>query len=476
MLQDFGDEGMFQRDAADWAQQTFGDCELGDKRRTKRLVNVGMRMANQVGSSLSKCCEGDEAALVGSYRLLRNEEMKPDTIREGGFAATVRQAQGHALLLAVEDTTSVSYAHAVAAQLGSTSSTPNAKRRGYQVHSVLLLDAVSEQTVGLIEQTHWCRETSDHGKKHQRKQRAYQDKESYKWERASIQVAARLGDTMSRMISVCDREADLYEYLSYKLQHDQRFVVRAKADRRIRESESNLFEILEKESTHLCGYTVQVPQRGGRPARRARVSLRSVAVAVMPPAGSLAASSPLQLNAVLAEEIDAPLEVEPLRWVLLTTEPVASAQEALTVIRYYECRWRIEDYHKAWKSGVGVERQRFQHPENLERMLAITAFLAVRLLQLRESQYSPADQEARTCDEVLSEDEWKILWVSTERCPLSPSVPSARWAYLALARLGGFTDTKRTGRPGWETLWHGWFRLQERVKGYQFSQLALAEL
>jgi hypothetical protein len=467
---------MFLRDAAEWAKQTFGDCELGDKRRTKRLVDIGMRMASQLGSSLSKCCEGDEAALLGSYRLLRNEEMKPDTIREGGFAATIRQAQAHVLLLAVEDTTSVSYAHAVAAQLGTTSNTPNAKRRGYQVHSVLLLDAVSEQTVGLIEQAHWGRETSGHGKKHQRKKRAYQDKESYKWERASIQVAARLGNMMSRTISVCDREADLYEYLSYKLRHNQRFVVRAKVDRRVRESEISLFEMLEKESTYLCGYTVQVPQRGGRPARRAKVSLRSVSVVVMPPAGSPAASSPLQLSAVLAEEIDAPLKVEPLRWVLLTTEPVVSAQEALTVVRYYECRWRIEDYHKAWKSGVGVERQRFQRPENLERMLAITAFLAVRLLQLRESQYSPAGQEAKTCDEVLSEDEWKILWVSTERCPSPPSAPSARWAYLALAKLGGFTNTKRTGRPGWDTLWHGWFRLQERVKGYQFSQLALAEL
>ena len=52
--------------------------------------------------------------------------------------------------------------------------------------------------------------------------------------------------------------------------------------------------------------------------------------------------------------------------------------------RYYELRWRIEDYHKAWKSGVGVEWQRFQTVENLERMLVITAFLAVLTAQLRE--------------------------------------------------------------------------------------------
>lgn len=107
---------MFLRSAADWAEQTFGGCDLGDERRTKRLVDIGKRMASQMGCSLSKCCEGDEAALLGGYRLLRNEEVKPEAIREGGFAATARQAQEHGLLLAVEDTTSVSYEHAVAAQ------------------------------------------------------------------------------------------------------------------------------------------------------------------------------------------------------------------------------------------------------------------------------------------------------------------------------------------------------------------------
>src|SRR5260364_31696 len=71
-----------------------------------------------------------------------------------------------------------------------------------------------------------------------------------------------------------------------------------------------------------------------------------------PPSGSRAEIAPLCVKAVLAEEIEAPANVEPLRWVLLTTEAVASPEQALAVVRYYECRWRIEDYHKAWKSGV----------------------------------------------------------------------------------------------------------------------------
>lgn len=190
------------------------------------------------------------------------------------------------------------------------------------------------------------------------------------------------------------------------------------------------------------------------------------------PAGGKAGRPTLTVNAVLVEEVDAPAHVEPLRWVLLTTEPVASADEARQVVRYYELRWRIEDYHKAWKSGVGVERQRFQSAENLERRLVITAFLAVRLLQLREVLHTVGEDKQVSCDTILSEDEWKVLWVSTKRSAPPERAPSIRWACLALAKLGGFTDTKRTGRPGWDTMWHGWYRLQERLEGYQMSKLA----
>lgn len=222
---------------------------------------------------------------------------------------------------------------------------------------------------------------------------------------------------------------------------------------------------------------MQIPQRGGRKAREAKLLLRSATVELLAPAGRSVAQGSLSVNVVLAEELDAPAQAEPLRWVLLTTEAVRSAEQARQVVRYYELRWRIEDYHKAWKSGVGVERQRFQTIDNLERMLVITAFLAVRLLQLRERLDAPVDKPETTCETVLSEDEWKVLWLSTEHLqPLPKIAPSARWAFYAIAKLGGFTDTKRTGRPGWDTIWHGWFRLRERLHGYQLSKSALTEL
>ncbi len=468
---------MIPTDEMEWSRQLFGGSDLGDTRRTARLIDVAARMASQMGYSLAKSCEGDSAALLGGYRLMRNEAVEPEAIRAGCFARVARQAQDHDLLLAVEDSTSLSYNHGVAAELGRTSSKQDAKRNGFLAHSVLLLDAVSEHTIGLIAQQHWCRDRASYGKKHTRKQRAYEDKESYKWEQASVQMAKRLGPVIQRTISVCDRESDVYEYLLYKHREDQRFVVRAQVDRRVLCSDFKLFEVLERDASALCCYPVQIPQRGGRQAREAKLLLRSATLELLAPAGRPVAQGSLKVNVVLAEELDAPSSSEPLHWVLLTTEAVSSAEEARQVIRYYELRWRIEDYHKAWKSGVGVERQRFQTVDNLERMLVITAFLAVRLLQLRERLDTPADTPETTCETVLREDEWKVLWLSTEHNqPIPKTAPSASWAFYAIAKLGGFTDTKRTGRPGWDTIWHGWFRLRERLDGYQLSKSALTEL
>jgi hypothetical protein len=434
-------------------------------------------MASQMGHSLAKSCEGDSAALLGGYRLMRNEAVEPEAIRAGCFARVAQQAQDYDLLLAVEDSTSLSYSHGVAAELGRTSSKQEAKRNGFLAHSILLLDAVSEHTVGLIAQQHWCRDHASYGQKHARKQRAYEDKESYKWEQASVQMAKRLGPVIQRTISVCDRESDVYEYLLYKHREDQRFVVRAQVDRRILCSDFKLFEVLERDASALCCYPVQIPQRGGRQAREAKLLLRSATLELLAPVGRAVEPGSLKVNLVLAEELDAPSSSEPLHWVLLTTEAVSSAEEAMRVVHYYELRWRIEEYHKAWKSGVGVERQRFQRAENLERMLVITSFLAVRLLQLREHLAAPVNAPEATCETVLSKDEWKVLWASTEHgTPLPQTAPSARWAFYAIAKLGGFADTKRTGRPGWDTIWHGWFRLQERFEGYQLSKLALTEL
>ena len=184
---------------------------------------------------------------------------------------------------------------------------------------------------------------------------------------------------------------------------------------------------------------------------------------------------PITLNVVIAREKNPSSTAEVLEWVLLTTEPITNFEEVRQITRYYELRWRIEDFHKAWKSGVGAERQRMQSPDNLEKMVVILSFLAVRLLQLKEyfEPMSSVPEESAvcvSCDEVLTDIEWKVLWKTVEKKDLPTNLPTSAWAYRALAKLGGWNDSKRTGKASWATLWDGWYRLTERVEGFLLAQ------
>jgi len=54
-------------------------------------------------------------------------------------------------------------------------------------------------------------------------------------------MSARLGAKIDDVVSVCDREADIYEYLLYKLTTKQRFVVRSMQSRHIEEDDNKLY-------------------------------------------------------------------------------------------------------------------------------------------------------------------------------------------------------------------------------------------
>ncbi|WP_274519575.1 transposase DNA-binding-containing protein, partial [Legionella gratiana] len=164
-----------------WSEAIFGRCDLGDKRLTGRLVKIGSQLSKSQGASLAKSCEGKSASIEGSYRFIRNSRVSAKQIAEGGYPATALLAQRIPVLLAIEDSTSLSYKHEVSERLGHTSNSLNTKTQGYLVHSTMLMDAQKEKTIGLIAQERWCRDKSSYGKNHHRNKIQYKDKESYKW-------------------------------------------------------------------------------------------------------------------------------------------------------------------------------------------------------------------------------------------------------------------------------------------------------
>ncbi|KJF84903.1 transposase, partial [Photobacterium leiognathi] len=181
-----------------WAQKQFGQADLNDPRRTQRLVTLAASLAEQPGIPVSKLIISP-ADMEGAYRFVRNEQIKAEDIAETGFYVTAQEALEQQTLLALEDTTSLSYSHrSIRDDLGH--SNQGNRHRAMFVHSTLLFAPETQTVVGLIEQQRWTRDIKKRGQRHQHATRPYKEKESYKWEQASRHVAERLGEKMSEVI------------------------------------------------------------------------------------------------------------------------------------------------------------------------------------------------------------------------------------------------------------------------------------
>ena len=352
----------FVQDENEWAEANFGECDLGDARRTRRLVRLAAAQAASPQAVVNAVCGGDSAFREGAYRLLNNDAIDAEDIAEGVFARTVEDCADRSVVLAVQDTSSASFTHGPKNELGELT-TKGSTNRGLLVHSTLAIDGDSGDVIGLLDQARWVRPEKRPGRD-KRKSIPYEEKESYKWELASRRVMGRIGEA-DRLIAVADREADIYEYLRYLHSIDHGAVIRACYDRCVRAEEGHLWAHLKKQPI-IGTYELYIGQRGvmygskhhaTRPAREGRWAKLYVQVAevTLVPSRSPKSRSDKHLRATavyVREDMEtAPNKGKPVEWMLLTFEQIESFDDALRVIGYYEKRWLIEEFHKCWKTG-----------------------------------------------------------------------------------------------------------------------------
>lgn len=440
-----------------WASETFGHCQLGNTLRTRRLVDYAARQAARPSASTHAACSGNEAAAEGAYRFLENDAIDPDAIALGGFRSTVKKWDRSKKVLIITDTTGQTFSHSVAQELEGYNDDDD-KNGGWKVHSSLMVDAESGMPLGLIDQQWWQRDPAGPGKA-TRKKRKYEEKESFKWQDSAERIRELVGD-MANTVQVSDRESDVYEYLADKIGHGEGFVVRASHNRRLKSGRFLWDEMDDKPLAYQA--KLEIPQRKGRKKRTALVDVRYGKITL-----SKKGLAPIEVTAIWVLESDPPKGAEPVEWMLLTSETVEDNATAEMVIGWYRKRWLIEDFHRTWKSICAAKERRLQHAGNLQRLLVILAFIAVRMMQLRALADAHPDSP---CTEVLTEPEWECLYrVENETNPLPKQPLTMAWALTAIAKLGGWTDTKRTGRKGLETLSRGFVIFQDLVRGYELA-------
>ncbi len=447
-----------------WSEQEFAEAFLGDERLQKRLFILAEDFYARPQASIPQAC-GSRAKTKAAYRFFEHESTTLETLLAPHLRASEERLRQKSVVLAVQDTTSLNYAtHAAMKGLGSI--TNRAEGMGLEVHDTMAFD-LEGTPLGLLDVQCWARPLEEFGKNKRCKKVRIEEKESYKWLKSYQKVAEiqkRCPQTM--LVSMGDREADIYELflLALKDPGGPKLLIRAAHPRRVVGKEGSVWENVAKKP--LMGTSIlQVPRRGKRAAREASLEVRFAEVHLRPP-DKKERLGELRVWAILAEEKNPPAGIEPLKWMLLTTLPVGTFQEASEKLRWYARRWGIEVYHRTLKSGCKIEERRLGHADRIEACLAIDMVVAWRIFHLCKLGRETPDVP---CTVFFEEAEWKALVCHTRNDPTPPAQPpTLREATRMVAALGGFLGRKSDGEPGTESLWIGLQRLDDLAAMWKF--------
>lgn len=451
---------------SDWAINEFESADLGDKRRTERLIQLATSMMGQPDGSLPVALKG-MAELKAAYRFFDNPANEHQAILESHVRATCRRMAQTPLVLAVQDTCYLDYSHHPATRgLGPTTSE---RQQGIVLHSTLAITP-DKVILGIIQEQVWTRDADTYAKLEDHKLRKITEKESYKWLdslKSVIELHKALPDT--HFVSVGDREADVYDLFIKERPVGVDLLVRAIRNRRIENDEQHHLWASLQSAPLAAAVAVQVPRTPKRIAHTAQLELRWKQVTFCPPKHRTSEQLPsVTLWAVWANETTPPEGSEPVEWMLLTTDAVHSTQDALEKLEWYTCRWGIEVWHKVLKSGCRIESRQLEDAENIKRMLAVYSIIAWRIIYAGMLARFLPDAP---CSLILEDAEWQALYCTinhTQTLPNQP--PTLREAIRMIGRLGGFLGRKADGEPGVQALWIGFRRLHDLTQMYNIMR------
>jgi Transposase DNA-binding/Transposase DDE domain len=450
-----------------WAEENFGEVQLYDKRRTKRLTNIACRLAENKGSGIARLFDGwyDTKA---TYNLLKLNIMTPDVIQATHRKLTIeKMLNWSGDVLAIEDSSEMEWNHHQKIDGLGPIGSGRKSDQGFILHSTLAVGVINKDNncffkiLGLPLQQYYVRPPKR--KEKQKRSHTNEPLETDLW-REVIKQKAIPAD--SKIIRVCDRAADIYEVIQETKGYGCKHIIRLKHDRQVIEAEEDKKVKLLMQQTPSFGQTV-IEKRGreGTKKRRIILQINWQQVSLRAPArpgfyaGELA---PLEDNIVHLWGID-PETNELIEWFLYTDLPINSLQDAIKIAQYYACRWVVEDYHKAIKTGMKAEHLQLESAHRLFAAIAIMSVVALRLIDLREALRINPD--AHALESGFDEFELKILGAYLKR-----ELKTVRCVALAIGRLGGHQNRRSDGMPGLLTLWIGMSRFINILQGAKLNE------
>jgi len=446
---------------ADWTEEEFGTVAFFDDRLKRRLLSLAADFFAQPGELIPQASNGSAAKTKAAYRFFDNSNVDMHTVLRPHIESTIERLQGHPIILAVQDTTMLNYTAHPPKGVGPINTSKD-KTVGLVLHDTMALTPEGTP-LGLLNVQCWARDPKEAGKRYRRKELPIEQKESFKW-LVSYQAVAEAQRICphTMLVSVADREADIYELFHEASQDasNPKLLVRAERTRNRKVDHQQLWPRMSAEP--VAGWLeVRVPRRASRPARTAKLEVRFAPVVLTAPKHSKL--QPVEVWAVYAREVGHGTQLkEPIDWMLLSTVKTDSFEEACERLRWYSRRWGIEVYHRTLKSGCRIQDRRLDDAHSLQACLAIDLVVAWRVYWLT---MAARERPQMPCDQLLSKEEWRVLsaWATGKMAHTPPSAQQVtRW----IGKLGGWLARGKQDNPGTTCMWRGLVRLPSMVQGY----------
>jgi hypothetical protein len=437
----------------------FGDVRLDD-----RLSHTFNAAARRPAGTLPQKLVG-RAGLVGGYRMLNNPRVTHRAILQAHRANCLQRLAGHrGKVLLIHDTTVLDYSGLDVDGLGQVG---DGRGKGLYAHNSLAVIPGTREVVGLMGQILHKRARAPKGES-KPKRLARPDRESRLWTRAVADLPPMPAPGDVAVTDVSDRGSDITEYICHEVAAGRQFIVRSHHNRNLVDDEGE--KQVRKLHDRLRSlppadeYTLRVPARVGG-WREARIGLAWARVNLLPPRQPRGehGREPVEVWGVIAREVDAPPPgEEPVEWILLTNRPVESAEQAREAVEDYACRWMVEDYHKAMKSGCGIEGLQMTTRHGLDNAIAVLSVLAVHVLRLR---CNARDGQTRDQPARLHEEPLKVRLAARDSKHANWEQMTVWEFYIAVAKMGGYVLNPHKRPPGWVVLWRGYTRLEDMCEG-----------
>lgn len=394
-----------------WAEQEFGGAPLGDARLSRRLVDIAQSKAEKPGCAFTGVAEGDWPAVKGYYRLIDHADenaVNMSHILAPHRERTVRRMKAQRTVLCIQDGSDLDYTSLAECEgLGVIGTNQTAAQsRGLHLHTTLAV-ASNGLPLGVLRAQCVAPELKSPEDKRPSWAIPIEEKETFCWIEAlrdTMELKAEMPQT--RLINVCDREADFFEMMEeHRRNPCVDLLVRANHNRGITDEPFKLFEAIRQAPLQT---KVQIPiprqsarpklskkkARAKRPSRQAELEVRYQRVQLCPPK-YYSDKDPIDIWIIHAWESAPPEGTAPVEWFLLTTVDITSPEDAVQCLRWYCLRWRIEDFHRVLKSGCRIEQIGHDTAERIRRAIAINLVIAWRIMLMtllgRETAELPPD-------------------------------------------------------------------------------------